>query len=104
MIDDGLVQVRCWYCEDGCEECDNTGYLRTDTETAGIDKPAFTLTVGSYDPAREFASREFITKSFETLDACKSYYHSKVGWMRSLGRVTYPATVQCPTGETVELR
>ena len=35
-LDDGLVMVRCWYCDAGCEMCDNTGYLRTDHETAGL--------------------------------------------------------------------
>lgn len=36
LVDDGLVMVRCWYCDAGCDHCNNTGYLRTDRETAGL--------------------------------------------------------------------
>lgn len=29
-----LFPVRCWHCDAGCAECDNTGYLYTDAFTA----------------------------------------------------------------------
>lgn len=55
MIDDGLVQVRCWYCDAGCEECDNTGYLRTDTETAGKPHKMMTPTIHKLEIKRRRA-------------------------------------------------
>lgn len=65
-------------------------------------EPMFKMEIGSYDPARETASRDFSTRECPTLELCVKCYNDICEWQQRLGRVCYfPPNVTRPDGSKV---